>query len=95
MQPWTHPPLRWQGGRPSRLDVGSARGFGKSRQPLSEAQTVDRVALQRVLRCILADFGVVDAPVEGCAPRTGNMERDKVEQVTAAVMQKLRERGVV
>jgi 4-hydroxy-tetrahydrodipicolinate synthase len=69
--------------------------FGKSRQPLSEKQTVDRVALQRVLRCIMADFGVVDAPAEGCAPRTGNIERDKVEQVTAAVMQKLRERGVV
>jgi 4-hydroxy-tetrahydrodipicolinate synthase len=69
--------------------------FGKSRQPLSEKQTVDRAALQRVLRCILADFGIVETPAEGCAPRTGNMERDKVEQVTAAVMQKLRERGVV
>jgi 4-hydroxy-tetrahydrodipicolinate synthase len=69
--------------------------FGASRQPLSETQKVDRQALQRVLQCILADFGVVDAPSEGCAPRTGNMQQDKVRQVTDAVMAQLRERGVV
>jgi 4-hydroxy-tetrahydrodipicolinate synthase len=68
--------------------------FGKSRQPLSEAQAVDRMALQRVLRCIMADFGVVDPPAEGCAPRSGNLERDKVAQVTEAVMAKLRARGL-
>jgi 4-hydroxy-tetrahydrodipicolinate synthase len=68
--------------------------FGKSRQPLSDTQSVDRLALQRVLQCILADFGVVDAPVEGCIPRSGNLERDKVLQVTEAVMARLRERGV-
>ena len=67
--------------------------FGKSRQPLSEAQSVDRLALQRVLQCILADFGVVDAPAEGCVPRSGNLERDKVLQVTEAVMAKLRDRS--
>ena len=69
--------------------------FGSSRQPLSNSQKVDRQALQRVLQCILADFGVVDAPSEGCAPRTGIMEQDKVRQVTDAVMAQLRERGVV
>jgi dihydrodipicolinate synthase/N-acetylneuraminate lyase len=68
--------------------------FGHSRQPLSETQTIDRLALQRVLQCILADFGVVDAPSEGCLPRTGNVERDKVMQVTEAVMSALRQRGV-
>src|SRR3954469_1734875 len=67
--------------------------FGKSRQPLSEAQSVDRVALQRVLQCILADFGVVDPPAEGCLPRSGNLERDKVLQVTEAVMASLRGNG--
>ena len=66
--------------------------FGKSRQPLSEVQSVDRIALQRVLQCILADFGVVDAPEEGCIPRSGNLERDKVMQVTEAVMNALRRR---
>ncbi len=68
--------------------------FGKSRQPLSESQNVDRAGLQQVLRCILADFGVVDAPVEGCAIRTGNMQRDRIVQVTEAVLRELRERGV-
>ena len=68
--------------------------FGRSRQPLSETQSIDRVALQRVLQCIMADFGVVDAPAEGCVPRTGNLERDKVMQVTEAVMTALRQRGV-
>jgi dihydrodipicolinate synthase/N-acetylneuraminate lyase len=69
--------------------------FGAGRQPLSATQKVDRAALQRVLQCILADFGVVDAPLEGCAPRTGNIEQDKVRQVTDAVMARLRDRGVV
>src|SRR5687767_12193245 len=69
--------------------------FGASRQPLSEAQRVDRAALQRVLQCILSDFGVVDAPPEGCPPRAANVEQDKVRQVTDAVMARLRERGVM
>src|SRR5688572_8937824 len=68
--------------------------FGRSRQPLSQAQSIDRVALHRVLQCILADFGVVDAPAEGCVVRSGNIERDKVMQVTEAVMSALRQRGV-
>jgi 4-hydroxy-tetrahydrodipicolinate synthase len=73
------------------------RGFemGHSRQPLSEAQTIDRTALQRVLQCILADFGVVDAPLGGCIPRSGDLERDKVAQIAQEVMSKLRERGVI
>jgi dihydrodipicolinate synthase/N-acetylneuraminate lyase len=68
--------------------------FGRGRQPLSESQQIDRVALKRVLQCLLADFGVVEAPEEGCAPRTGNMQRDKVLQVTEAVLRELRQRGV-
>jgi 4-hydroxy-tetrahydrodipicolinate synthase len=72
------------------------RGFnmGEGRQPMSPLQRVDRDALQRVLRCILADFDVVDAPPEGCAVRTGHIQRDKVSQVTEAVMAALRDRGV-
>ena len=68
--------------------------FGRSRQPLSQTQSIDRVALQRVLQCIMADFGVVDAPAEGCVPRTGNLERDKVMQETEAVMSAISQRGV-
>jgi 4-hydroxy-tetrahydrodipicolinate synthase len=69
--------------------------FGRGRQPLSETQQVDRIALQKVLQCILADFGVVDPPLEGCLPRSGNIERDKVLQVTEAVMAQLRNRGTL
>jgi 4-hydroxy-tetrahydrodipicolinate synthase len=68
--------------------------FGASRQPLTQAQSIDRVALQRVLQCILADNGIVDPPAEGCPPRTGNLERDKIAQVTEAVMAELRKREV-
>src|SRR5205823_4229535 len=65
--------------------------FGRGRQPLSDVQSVDRLALQRVLQCILADFGVVDAPLEGCAIRTGNVESDKVAQIAQEVMAELRQ----
>lgn len=69
--------------------------FGLGRQPLSETQAVDRIALQRVLQCIIADFGVIDSPAEGCVPRSGNIERDKVQQVTEAVLATLKQRGVI
>ncbi len=71
------------------------RGFrvGRSRQPRSEKQKVDFVALQNVLRCILAEFGLVDPPGQGCPPRTGNIEQDRIQQIAAVVVQQLRERG--
>jgi len=73
------------------------RGFsmGTGRQPMSENQQLDLSALQRVLRCILADFGCVDAPPESCPSRSGNMTEDRVGQITQAVLHKLREQGVV
>lgn len=72
------------------------RGFqlGTSRQPLSENQKVDRAALQRVLQCILSDFGYVQPPPEGCLPRTGNLPEDRVNQIVTSVIQELRDRGV-
>jgi 4-hydroxy-tetrahydrodipicolinate synthase len=73
------------------------RGFdlGRSRQPQSESQQIDRAALQKVLHCIMADFGVVDEPREGCASRSGNLERDRVAQITERVIHELREQGVL
>jgi 4-hydroxy-tetrahydrodipicolinate synthase len=73
------------------------RGFrvGRSRQPQSEGQKVDFAALQRVLQCIISDFGYVDAPAQGCPPRTGKLEEDRVTHIAAAVMQQLRERGAI
>lgn len=77
--------------------AASLRGFelNQSRQPRSEAQQVDLAALQRVLRCILSDFGYVDQPVEGCPIRTGNIDRDRVAQIAQGVLDQLRERGVL
>jgi 4-hydroxy-tetrahydrodipicolinate synthase len=73
------------------------RGFnmGRGRQPLSEAQQVDRAALKRVLQCIIADFGYTEPPREGCPPRTGNIEQDRVSQITQGVIQRLKEKGIV
>lgn len=69
--------------------------FGRGRQPLSGPQQLDQAKLQRTLQCILADFGVTDAPPEGCPPRAGRAaaQPDKVAQVTEAVMAALRQRG--
>jgi 4-hydroxy-tetrahydrodipicolinate synthase len=72
--------------------------FGKGRQPLSEKQQVDRQKLQTELQCIMSDFGVVDPPAAGCAPRRAiaapaPMEH-KVQEVTQAVLAKLRARGI-
>jgi len=69
--------------------------FGKGRQPLSEKQQIDREKLQNQLQCIMSDFGVVEAPSGGCAPRDSRPQpADKVQKVTEAVMAKLRERGI-
>jgi 4-hydroxy-tetrahydrodipicolinate synthase len=69
--------------------------FGRGRQPLSETQQIDRDALQRVLQCILHDFGFVEPPSEGCAPRTGNMQVDRVTQITEQVIEQLMRQGVM
>src|SRR6516162_3460257 len=71
------------------------RGFdmGRSRQPLSPTQQFDRSALQKVLQCILSDFGYIDPPAEGCAPRTGQPVADRVSQIVESVVHELRKRG--
>jgi 4-hydroxy-tetrahydrodipicolinate synthase len=69
--------------------------FGHGRQPVSNARQADNTALQSVLQCILADFGLVDAPGAGCAPRTAQPERDKIEQLVYEVMSALEKRGAL
>lgn len=69
--------------------------FGQSRQPMSETQAIDLASLSSVLQCILSDFGVVEPPAEGCAPRLGEGERDRIAQIAHAVVSQLRERGVM
>lgn len=70
------------------------RGFrmGRSRQPLSEVQQVNRENLQRVLRCLLADFGYVSPPPEGCPPRREGLEPARVRAIVDSVMDELRKR---
>ena len=73
------------------------RGFrvGRSRQPQTDRQQVDRAGLQKVLQCILADFGYVDAPLGGCPPRSGDINQDRVSHIAATVLQELQRRGAV
>jgi 4-hydroxy-tetrahydrodipicolinate synthase len=73
------------------------RGFrmGRSRQPLSDTQRIDRAALSKLLQCILAECGYVEAPSEGCPPRTGNLSQDRIAQIAATVIAELRRQGAV
>src|SRR5262245_51884244 len=73
------------------------RGFdmGRSRQPLSASQQVNRENLQRLLRCILADFGYVEPPSEGCPPRGPDLEITRVSKIADGILDKLREQGIV
>ncbi len=74
------------------------RGFqmGPSRQPLSPIQQIDREKLQRLLRCILADFGYVEPPPEGCPVRTsGDLEKVRVNKIAEDVLRELRRTGLV
>ena len=67
------------------------RGFamGRGRQPLSAPQQVDRYKLQTLLRCILADFGYVEPPAEGCPPRNNDLEPLRVKKIADNVLNDL------
>jgi dihydrodipicolinate synthase/N-acetylneuraminate lyase len=71
------------------------RGFdlGRSRQPLSPGQVVNREELQRLLRCLLADFGYVEPPPEGCPVRIPDLEQYRLKQIVGDVLEELRHRS--
>jgi dihydrodipicolinate synthase/N-acetylneuraminate lyase len=73
------------------------RGFamGQSRQPLSPTQQINRDNLQRLLRCILADFGFVAAPAEGCPPRGRELEDQRAGRIAEDVIKELRGQGLI
>jgi 4-hydroxy-tetrahydrodipicolinate synthase len=73
------------------------RGFamGRGRQPLSPTQQVNRNKLQELLRCILSDFGYVEAPPEGCPPRGNELEPLRVKKIADEVLSELRKKGMV
>lgn len=73
------------------------RGFrlGSGRQPLTPEQQVHRERLQRLLHCILADFGCVPPPADGCPVRETNPERQRVHQIADGVVENLRRQGLI
>lgn len=75
----------------------SLRGFdlGQSRQPMSEVQQLDLESLQRVLHCILADFGVVETPAGGCPPGPPKVDREQVARIAQQVLDDLRRQGAI
>jgi dihydrodipicolinate synthase/N-acetylneuraminate lyase len=72
------------------------RGFsmGRSRQPLSPGQQSGREKLQKVLRCLMTDFGV-EPPPEGCPVRAPQNAADSVNALVTDIMHELRKKGVV
>ena len=79
-----------------RVAVG-LRGFamGAGRQPLSTSQQIDREKLQKVLHCLLADFGYVTPPPEGCPPRRQAEPETQVTQIVEGVVAELRRKGIM
>jgi len=73
------------------------RGFamGRGRQPLSPTQQVNRDKLQSLLRCILADSGYVEPPLEGCPTRVSDLEPFRVGKIADDVIRELRKQGIV
>jgi dihydrodipicolinate synthase/N-acetylneuraminate lyase len=73
------------------------RGFrvGPGRQPQTDRQRIDRIGLQKVLQCILADFGYFEGAPDCCPPRTGDINRDRVSHIAATVLEELHRRGAV
>jgi 4-hydroxy-tetrahydrodipicolinate synthase len=73
------------------------RGFalGRGRQPLSAAQRVNRAQLQKVLHCLLADFGYVDPPAEGCPPRSRPAAEALLNQIVGGVVEDLQRKGIL
>jgi 4-hydroxy-tetrahydrodipicolinate synthase len=74
------------------------RGFamGRGRHPQTPVQEAAREKLQRVLQCLLADFGFVQPPLEGCPARSrASAESDPVERIAKAVADELRQQGLI
>jgi dihydrodipicolinate synthase/N-acetylneuraminate lyase len=73
------------------------RGFamGRGRQPLSDPQQVHRQRLQKILQCLLADFGYVDPPAEGCPPRRPDGDANRLHTMVDEVVETLRQKGLL
>lgn len=67
------------------------RGFamGPSRQPLSGEQTVDRGKLKETLECLLAEFGVVEAPAHCPLPERRRLPKDLARSIADEISRAL------
>jgi 4-hydroxy-tetrahydrodipicolinate synthase len=69
--------------------------FGRPRQHFTDSQLADRCNFRNGLQGILAhSFGLTDAPLLECPPRTGQFDKDQIAQVVADVLSALEKRGV-
>ena len=74
------------------------RGFrvGRSRQPQTDRQQIDRAGLQNVLQCILADFGYVEAAARLLPAANGRHQPgSRFSHIAATVLEELHRRGAV
>jgi dihydrodipicolinate synthase/N-acetylneuraminate lyase len=69
--------------------------FGRGRQPMSGSQRYERTELQRVLQCILSDFGVVEPPEGGCPPWRGSTSATAIREIVTEVLDELGRRGAL
>lgn len=70
------------------------RGFamGRGRHPRTPMQQAALEKLQGVLQCLLADFGCVAPPAEGCPPRRA-AGSEPVQGIVQGVLEQLRAQG--
>lgn len=69
------------------------RGFqmGRSRQPLSGSQQIDRDELKRMLHCLIADFELVDRPAYCERPGNRASSNDEIaEAIAREIIQQVR-----
>ena len=70
--------------------------MGPARQPMAPGQKQDYTKLQRVLQCIISDFGLVNPPMGGCpTPNGGGVQQDEVQAISEAVLARLKAQGVI
>ena len=76
------------------------RGFnmGIGRQPQSDQQVTDLVALSKTLQCLLSQHGFTDEPIGGCPTSSGSDGGVKTQDVSAivqTVVSELKRRGLM
>jgi len=70
--------------------------FGRSRQPLSEAQEADRNVLRTDVERVLSDFELGQAAASGEAASAGfQLERDQIAELVREVVSQLDKRGLL